>query len=169
MLDLQKYLRQAAADPSFKEKLLQNANQAIREEFSDKLPYKVTCRKNLVFEVEPTKSLSESEFRKVSGGNDPPQKMRILKTVLRKGKHEPREKVNVYAPGYQPPNQQPTSKNLSSNELNSVAGGASQENTGAPHPPYGIPERPPYLQAPEQPPMCGVSYMKFPHPKKKEK
>ncbi len=129
MLNLQKYLNKAEADPGFRQKLLQDANQAIKEKFGDDLPYKVTCREKLVFEVNPTESFSESEFSKVSGGNDSPPKMRILKTVLRrKGKDGRREKVYVYAPGYQPSGQQPTSKNLSSNELSSVAGGVWENN-----------------------------------------
>lgn len=144
MIDLQKYSKKAKTDPNFREKLLQDANQAIKEKFGDELPYKVTCHEKLVFEVKPKKSFSESEFSKVAGGSDPPKQMRILKTILKKGKDGSREKVNVYAPGFQPPNQQPTSKNLSSNELNGVAGGTNQENTGAPNPPYGVPTYGPY-------------------------
>ena len=144
MLNLNKYLKKAKTDPEFKRRLLQNANRAIKDEFGEDLPYTVTCREKLVFEVEPTKSFSESEFSKVAGGSDPPKQMRVLKTILRKGKDGPREKMNVYAPGYHPSNQQPTSKNLSTNELNSVAGGASQENAATPSPPYSVPGNPPY-------------------------
>ena len=139
MLNLNKYLKKAKIDPEFKRRLLQDANRAIKDEFGEELPYEVVCREKLVFEVKPTKSFSESEFGKVAGGSDPPKQMRILKTVLRKGNGGPRKKVNVYAPDFQPPNQHPTSKNLSSNKLNSVAGGASQENTSTPSPPYGVP------------------------------
>lgn len=175
MIDLKKYSKKAETDPDFRKKLLQDANRAIKDEFGEDLPYAVTCREKLVFEFKPKKSFSESEFSKVAGGSDPPKQMRILKTILKKGKDGSREKVNVYAPGFQPPNQQPASKNLSSNELNGVAGGTNQENTGAPNPPYGVPGSSPYgiggkanthAPGPYVPHTCWIPPMKFePNPK----
>ena len=50
MLDLQKYLRRAKADPGFRARLLKNANQAIKDEFGEELPYKLKCKEKLVFE-----------------------------------------------------------------------------------------------------------------------
>ena len=72
MLDLQKYLKKAETDPDFRKKLLQDANQAIKDEFSDELPYKVTCRENLIFEVEAMESLSDADTSSVAGGSPSP-------------------------------------------------------------------------------------------------
>ena len=68
MLDLQKYLKRAAADPGFKAKLLKNANQAIKDEFGEDLPYELKCKEKLVFEVEPMDGLSDAELSNVAGG-----------------------------------------------------------------------------------------------------
>jgi len=68
MLDLKKYLRRASADPGFKAKLIQNANQAIKEEFGEDLPYKLKCKEKIVFETEATDGLSESDLEGVAGG-----------------------------------------------------------------------------------------------------
>ena len=68
MLDLQKYLKKAAADPGFKAKLLENANQAIKDEFGENLPYKLKCCKKLVFEVESMDGLNDEALEGVAGG-----------------------------------------------------------------------------------------------------
>ena len=68
MLDLQKYLRRASADPSFRARLLKNANQAIKDEFGEDLPYKLKCKKKLVFEVEATDEMSDADLKGVAGG-----------------------------------------------------------------------------------------------------
>ncbi len=69
MLDLKKYLKKAEADPSFKAKLLKNANQAIKDEFGEDLPYKLKCKEKLAFEVEAMNSLSDVDVSSVAGGN----------------------------------------------------------------------------------------------------
>ncbi len=70
MLDLQKYLRRASADPGFRKRLLQNANQAIKDEFGEDLPYELKCKEKLIFEVESIDDFSDADAKKVSGGND---------------------------------------------------------------------------------------------------
>ena len=67
MLDLQKYLKRAAADPGFKAKLLKNANQAIKDEFGEDLPYELKCKQKLVFEVEPMDETSDADLSSVAG------------------------------------------------------------------------------------------------------
>ena len=69
MLNLQKYLSKAEVDPDFKEKLLKDANQAIKDEFGEKIPYKLTCHKKIVFEVEEMDSLSDTDAISVAGGS----------------------------------------------------------------------------------------------------
>ena len=68
MLDLDKYSRRAEADPGFKQRLVQNANQAIKNEFGEDLPYKVKCHEKLVFEIEPMSDLADADFEGVAGG-----------------------------------------------------------------------------------------------------
>ena len=68
MLDLQKYLSKAADDPGFKKRLIENANQAIKDEFGEDLPYELKCKEKLVFEVEPMDGLSDAELSNVAGG-----------------------------------------------------------------------------------------------------
>ncbi len=70
MLNLQKYLKKAEIDPDFKEKLLKDAKQAIKEEFGEKIPYRLTCHKKIVFEVEPIQGLSDEKLSRIAGGND---------------------------------------------------------------------------------------------------
>ena len=72
MLDLQKYLRKAEADPGFKARLLQDANQAIKDEFGEDLPYKLKCCKKLVFEVESMDGYNDEDFKGVAGGSPLP-------------------------------------------------------------------------------------------------
>ena len=61
-------MKRAAADPGFKAKLLKNANQAIKDEFGEDLPYELKCKEKLVFEVEPMDGLSDAELSNVAGG-----------------------------------------------------------------------------------------------------
>ena len=68
MLDLQKYLNRAEADPSFRQRLLQNANQAIKDEFGEDLPYKLKCKEKLVFEIEAMDEMSDADANSVAGG-----------------------------------------------------------------------------------------------------
>ena len=68
MLDLKKYLRRASADPGFRARLLKNANQAIKNEFGEDLPYKLKCKEKIVFEVEATDGVAESDLEGVAGG-----------------------------------------------------------------------------------------------------
>ena len=72
MLNLQKYLSKAEADPDFKEKLLKDANQAIKDEFGEKIPYRLKCKKKLSFEVEEMDSLSDADVSSVAGGSPNP-------------------------------------------------------------------------------------------------
>ena len=69
MLDLKKYLNRASADPGFRQKLLQNANQAIKDEFGEDLPYKLKCKENLIFEVAPMDEMSDADLSSVAGGD----------------------------------------------------------------------------------------------------
>ena len=68
MLDLKKYLNRASADPGFRQKLLQNANQAIKDEFGEDLPYKLKCKEKIVFEVAPMDEMSDADLSSVAGG-----------------------------------------------------------------------------------------------------
>ena len=68
MLDLQKYLRRAKADPGFRARLLKNANQAIKDEFGEELPYKLKCKEKLVFEIEAMDEMSDADANSVAGG-----------------------------------------------------------------------------------------------------
>ena len=70
MLDLQKYLGKAATDPGFKAKLLKNANQAVKDEFGEDLPYKLKCKEKLVFEIEATNEMPDAYANSVAGGDD---------------------------------------------------------------------------------------------------
>ena len=69
MLDLQKYLNRAEADPGFKAKLLKNANQAIKDEFGEDLPYKLKCKEKIVFEIESMDGVAGSDLSGVAGGS----------------------------------------------------------------------------------------------------
>ena len=69
MLDLQKYAKRAEADPEFRAKLLKNANQAIKDEFGEDLPYALKCKEKLSFEVESMDGLSDGDFEGVAGGS----------------------------------------------------------------------------------------------------
>ena len=69
MLDLQKYLGKAATDPGFKAKLLKNANQAVKDEFGEDLPYKLKCKEKLVFEIEATNEMPDAYAKSVAGGS----------------------------------------------------------------------------------------------------
>ena len=69
MLDLHKYLNRAAADLGFRARLLKNANQAIKNEFGEDLPYKLKCKEKLVFEIEAMDGLSDSDLESVAGGS----------------------------------------------------------------------------------------------------
>ena len=69
MLDLQKYLGKAATDPGFKAKLLKNANQAVKDEFGEDLPYKLKCKEKLAFEVEAMDEMSDADANSVAGGD----------------------------------------------------------------------------------------------------
>ena len=69
MLDINKYIKRAKINPAFRKKLLKNANQTIREEFGEELPYKVICQAKLVFRVKPRGNLSGNDLRRVSGGS----------------------------------------------------------------------------------------------------
>ena len=68
MLDLHKYLNRAAADLGFRARLLKNANQAIKDEFGEDLPYKLKCKEKLVFEIEAMDGVAESDLEGVAGG-----------------------------------------------------------------------------------------------------
>ena len=70
MLDLKKYLRRASADPGFRARLLKNANQAIKDEFGEDLPYKLKCKEKLTFEVETMDGVAESDLEGVAGGDN---------------------------------------------------------------------------------------------------
>ena len=72
MLDLQKYLRRAEADPSFRKRLLQDANRAIKDEFGEDLPYALKCKEKLSFEVESMDGLNDGDFEGVAGGTPLP-------------------------------------------------------------------------------------------------
>ena len=71
MLDLQKYAKRAEADPEFRAKLLKNANQAIKDEFGEDLPYALKCKEKLSFEVESMDGLNDGNFEGVAGGAIP--------------------------------------------------------------------------------------------------
>ena len=146
MLDLQKYLKRAEADPGFKEKLLQDANQAIKEKFGDELPYKLKCKEKLSFEVEAIESLLDADASSVAGGSNPdsdiiipdlstpsetpvinPPGLRITKgkTVLRRGKDGKYVRVRNDAPSPTLPSPQPSNNGTLSNDaLSGVAGGS---------------------------------------------
>ena len=72
MLDLQKYAKRAEADPGFRQRLLQDANRAIKDEFGEDLPYKLKCKEKLSFEVEPIENLSDAYLDRAAGGKNPP-------------------------------------------------------------------------------------------------
>ena len=72
MSDLKKYLKKAEADPGFKARLIRNANQAIKDEFGEDLPYKLKCCKKLVFEVESMDGSNDEDFKGVAGGSPLP-------------------------------------------------------------------------------------------------
>ena len=69
MLDLQKYAKRAEADPEFRAKLLKNANQAIKDEFGEDLPYALECKEKLSFEVESMDGLNDEDLEGVAGGS----------------------------------------------------------------------------------------------------
>ena len=69
MLDLQKYLRRAEADPSFRKRLLQDANRAIKDEFGEDLPYALKCKEKLSFEVESMDGYNDEDLKGVAGGS----------------------------------------------------------------------------------------------------
>ena len=71
MLDLQKYAKRAEADPAFRAKLLKNANQAIKDEFGEDLPYALKCKEKLSFEVESMDGLNDGDLESVAGGTPP--------------------------------------------------------------------------------------------------
>ena len=72
MLDLQKYLRRAEADPSFRKRLLQDANRAIKDEFDEDLPYALKCKERLSFEVESMDGYNDEDLKGVAGGSPLP-------------------------------------------------------------------------------------------------
>ena len=69
MLDLQKYLKKAEADPSFRKRLLQDANRAIKDEFGEDLPYALKCKEKLSFEVESMDGYNDEDLKGVAGGS----------------------------------------------------------------------------------------------------
>ena len=68
MLDLQKYAKRAEADPGFRQRLLQDANRAIKDEFGEDLPYKLKCKEKLSFEIEAMDGSNDSNWEGVAGG-----------------------------------------------------------------------------------------------------
>ncbi len=96
MLDLQKYEQRAAADPGLRKRLLQNANQAIKDEFGEDLPYKLKCKEKLIFEVE----LMDS----VAGGSmyygAPPSKNAFVDDVRPRSTYSYRERYGFDFPPF---------------------------------------------------------------------
>jgi len=85
MLDLKKYSDSAEADPGFRARLLKNANQAIKDEFGEDLPYKLKCKEKLVFEIEVMDEMSDADAKSVAGGSmyfgPPPSKNAFVDDV----------------------------------------------------------------------------------------
>ena len=61
-------MRRAKADPGFRARLLKNANQAIKDEFGEELPYKLKCKEKLSFEIEAMDEMSDADAKSVAGG-----------------------------------------------------------------------------------------------------
>lgn len=73
MAELDKYTKKAIDDPEFRKKVLKDANKAIKEEFGEEPPCKVTYHttdsKNLVFVLPPENyELNEKDLESASGG-----------------------------------------------------------------------------------------------------
>ena len=103
MLDLNKYLKRAEADPGFRQRLLQDANRAIKDEFGEDLPYKVKCHAKLVFEIESSDGLSGADLSDVAAGGDswlrPYKKKIVKKNGSGSANLDPRANINnaIYA------------------------------------------------------------------------
>ena len=48
--------------------MLENANQAIKDEFGEDLPYALKCKEKLSFEVESMDGLNDGDLEGVAGG-----------------------------------------------------------------------------------------------------
>lgn len=78
MAELDKYTKKAIEDPEFRKRVLEDANKAIKEEFGDEPPYKVTYHitdpKNIVFTFPPiTGELDDLELESAAGGKSSEQ------------------------------------------------------------------------------------------------
>ncbi len=109
MLDLQKYLRRAKADPGFRARLLKNANQAIKDEFGEELPYKLKCKEKLSFEIEVTDEMSDADAKSVAGGGGPglTDKIKNVKEWMKQFKSNPQYTYPQPGPSNPSPNPSP--------------------------------------------------------------